>query len=59
MERADHPGVYGLCNRSGHRWEAVTSKGVARKVAADEVVPVKDGIQLTINGAKVLVKENQ
>ena len=59
VERADHPGVYSLRNRSGHRWDAVTSKGVARKVAADEVVPVKDGIQLTINGAKVLMKENK
>ena len=58
VERADHPGVYSLRNRSGHRWDAVTSKGVARKVAADEVVPVKDGIQLTINGAKILIKEN-
>ena len=58
VERTGQPGVYGLRNCSGHRWDAVTSKGVARKVAADEVVPVKDGIQLTINGYKVLMMEN-
>ena len=58
VEKADQPGVYGLRNRSGHRWDAVTSKGAARKVGADEVVPVKDGIQLTINDAKIVMKAN-
>ena len=58
VEKADQPGVYGLRNRSGRRWDAITSKGVARKVGADEVVPIKDGIQIKIDEAKLAFKAN-
>lgn len=35
-------------NKSSIRWNAVTAKGIARKVVADEVIPLKDGINFTI-----------
>ena len=52
-------GALGIKNKSGKRWDAVTSKGVARKVAPDEVIPIKNGITFTIDGATIKIKSNQ
>lgn len=51
-------GELGIRNKSGRRWDAITSKGVPRKVAPNEVVPVKEGIQLLISGEKIVIKAN-
>ena len=47
LEKKNAPGVLGLCNKTGKPGNAVTSKGAARRVAPDEVVPLKPGITLT------------
>lgn len=48
----------GIRNKSGKRWDAVTTKGVARKVAADEVIPLKDGITFNITDETIMIKAN-
>lgn len=58
LEKKDAPGVFGIRNRTTHRWDAVTTKGVARKVAPDEVIPVKPGITFTIEGEKIVIESN-
>ena len=50
LEKKD-TGALGIKNKSGKRWDAVTSKGIARKVAPEEVIPLKDGITFTCAGA--------
>ncbi len=52
-------GALGIKNKSGKRWDAVTSKGVARKVAPDEVIPLKNGITFTIDDSTVKIQSNQ
>lgn len=52
-------GALGIKNKSGKRWDAVTTKGVARKVAPDEVIPLKDGITFTIADETITIKENR
>lgn len=52
-------GALGVKNKSGKRWDAVTTKGVARKVAPDEVIPLKDGITFTIADETITIKENR
>lgn len=47
-----------LRNRSGFVWDAVTSKGAARKVAVNEVVSLKAGIQLKMLDKMVVIREN-
>jgi serine/threonine protein kinase len=58
VEKKDAPGVFGIRNRTDRRWDAVTTKGVARKVAPDEVIPVKPGITFTIENEKITIKAN-
>ena len=58
VEKVDQPGIYGLRNRSGHRWDAVTSKGATCKVGANEVMPIKAGIQLKMLDETVVIREN-
>ena len=58
LEKKDSPGVLGIRNRSDKRWDAVTSKGVARKVAPDEVIPIKDGITFKIFDENIAIKAN-
>lgn len=50
---------YGLQNVSGKQWRALTSKGVPRKVAPDEIIPLKDGIKFTVADRTVEIKENK
>lgn len=58
VEKKDSPGVFGIRNKTNHRWDAVTTKGVARKVAPDEVIPVKPGITFTIENEKITIEAN-
>lgn len=50
--------MLGIKNKSGQQWDAVTSKGVARKVAPDEVIPIKDGISFEYIGNEVRIRSN-
>ncbi len=58
LEKKDSPGVLGIRNRYEKRWNATTSKGVAKKVAPDEVVPLKNGITFTIEDETIAIKSN-
>lgn len=51
-------GVLGIRNKSNKRWDAITTKGVARKVAPDEVIPLKDGIAFSVGDEKIIIKAN-
>ncbi len=57
VEKKDS-GALGIRNKSGRRWDAVTTKGVARKVAPDEVIPLKDGIVFNIGDESITIKAN-
>ena len=52
-------GELGIRNKSGMRWDAITSKGVPRKVAADEVIPLKDGITFRVDTQEIAIKANR
>lgn len=52
-------GALGIRNKSGERWDAVTTKGIARKVGVDEVIPMKDGITFTVSGETITIKANE
>jgi serine/threonine protein kinase len=58
VERRDAPGVFGIRNKTDRHWDAVTTKGTSRKVAPDEVVPVKPGITFIIEGEKIIIEAN-
>lgn len=58
LAKKDDPTKLGIRNLSKRSWNAVTSAGVPRKVAPDEVIPLKDGIQFTINEETVTIKTN-
>lgn len=57
IEKRDS-GTLGIRNKSGKRWDATTTKGTARKVDPDEVVPLKDGIRLMIEDEEILIRKN-
>lgn len=59
LEKKDSPGVFGIRNKTQHHWDAVTSKGTSRKVAPDEVVPVKPGISFMIENEKITIMDNK
>lgn len=52
-------GTLGIRNRSGKRWDAVTTKGAARKVAPDEVIPLKDGITFKVGDESIRIEANK
>ena len=51
--------AYVLQNITNRRWDAVTTKGVAVKVAPEEVIPLKDGIKFTVYDETIMMKENK
>ena len=51
LAKKDAPDVLGLRNRGKNSWNAITSKGAAKKVMPGDVIPLKDGIQFTIKGS--------
>lgn len=57
VEKKDS-GALGIRNKSDKRWDAITTKGAARKVAPDEVIPLKDGIVFSVGGESVTIKAN-
>ena len=57
VEKKDS-GALGIRNKSEKRWDAITTKGTARKVAPEEVIPLKDGITFNIGDASVAIKAN-
>lgn len=59
LEKKDSKGVLGIKNKSGKHWDAITSKGTARRVAVDEVIPLKDGITFTVDGETIAIKANE
>lgn len=58
LEKKDAPGTFGIRNKTERHWNAVTSKGSTRKVAPDEVIPVKPGISFAIEGENVTIAAN-
>lgn len=57
VEKKDS-GALGIRNKSEKRWDAITTKGTARKVAPDEVIPLKDGITFNIGDESIEIKSN-
>ena len=57
VEKKDS-GALGIRNKSGKRWDAITTKGTARKVAPDEVIPLKDGIVFSVGDESITIKAN-
>lgn len=56
VEKKDS-GALGIRNVSGKKWDAVTTKGEAKKVVPEEVIPLKDGIKFSIDGETIAIKE--
>ena len=52
-------GALGLKNKSEKRWDATTTKGVAKKVAPNDIIPLKDGIIFEALGEKITIKANK
>jgi len=51
-------GALGIRNKTNRRWDAITTKGTARKVAPDEVIPLKDGIVFKIDDESITIASN-
>ncbi len=51
-------GELGLRNCSGKAWQALTPSGRQKKVAAGEVVPLRDGIRLIVDGEEIQILQN-
>ena len=51
-------GALGIRNKTDKRWSAVTTKGETKKVAPDEVIPLKDGIAFTVEDTEIRIKAN-
>jgi hypothetical protein len=51
--------VLGLRNASKQSWNAITSKGDRRPVAPGEVIPIKPGIQFTVETETAQILSNQ
>jgi hypothetical protein len=45
-------------NKTEKHWNAITSKGEPKKVAAGERIPLKDGITFTIEDEKITIRKN-
>lgn len=58
IAKRDNPDALGIRNKSGHIWRAVTTKGEARKVAHDEIIPLKDGIRFEASGETIEILAN-
>lgn len=51
-------GALGLRNKSDKKWDEITTKGTARKVAPEETIPLKDGIIFKIDNESIAIKAN-
>ena len=52
-------GALGIRNKTESRWNAVTTKGESRKVASEEVIPLKDGISFQVDEETIKIKANK
>ena len=50
--------MYGIRNRSQKRWDAISSKGEAKKVAVNDVIPLKDGISFKAEDETIKINMN-
>ena len=50
--------MFGIINKTEKHWNATTSKGEHRKVAAGERIPLKDGIEFTVEEEKIKIRKN-
>lgn len=55
----NNPNLLALCNVSDKSWNAVTPSGMAKRVAPKEMVPIKDGISISVHDATINIKENK
>lgn len=58
VQKKDQPGILGIRNMSGKIWNAITTKGVSRKVMPDEIIPLKDGITFTVFDHTISINQN-
>ena len=49
----------GIRNKSAKRWDAISTKGAAKKVAPEEVIPLKDGIVFNTGEESITIKANE
>ena len=52
-------GALGIRNKSKKRWDAITTKGTSRKVAPEEVIPLKDGIVFDTGEESITIRANE
>ena len=57
VEKKKNKGL-GIRNKSTKYWDAITTKGLDRKVAPGEVIPLKDGITFSISDESITIKAN-
>ena len=55
----NNPELLALGNLSDKSWNAVTPSGKAKRVAPKELVPIKDGISITVHDMTINIKENK
>ena len=58
IEKKSSPGVLGIRNRSDKIWNAITSKGIAKRVQPNEVIPLKAGITFTVFDEPIKLEAN-
>lgn len=58
ISKKDSPGILGVKNKSGKRWDAITPSGQSRKVEQDEIIPLKDGIKFTVFDETISITVN-
>lgn len=58
VAKESRPDMLGVRNKSERRWDAVSTKGEARKVAPEETIPLKDGIRFTAWGETIEIRSN-
>lgn len=55
-EHPQKPGKFGLANRSSTTWTAVRADGSAQQVAPGRTVPLRSGLTLELDGARVVAR---
>ena len=51
--------VWGLQNKTGIYWDAISATGMMKKVAPNEVVCLKEGIIIRVFGKTIKVEANK
>ena len=58
LANKSNPKQLGIRNLTEKYWDAETPSGKAKKVLPQDVVPLKEGIQLVIESEKIIIEEN-